>query len=309
MNYAAFLPMFLTLPQGITLSPTSILRQLRKPDVRKAMPLLALVLSAGAGVLIGGPGAVAFPVPALLWCALSYSLFTTSCLAFAFGAWTLLAIRAGILPVGTEIESRAMLISMRVGVSLVALAPLVVGSVMLARNELMKQLRFLADRDAMTGLHNRRAFLEAGSAALSASIDSDKPVAVMMLDIDHFKSINDRFGHEAGDRVLSAFAEILRGSVRPEDSVGRIGGEEFGIALTDCTVDDAGRVAARINTALRTAETALDGGETIRATVSIGIHLAHDERRLERLLVHADHALYRAKTLGRDRFELSPVQG
>lgn len=91
--------------------------------------------------------------------------------------------------------------------------------------------------------------------------------------------------------------------------MGRIGGEQFGIVLPDCTADEAGVVAARINEALRIAEIALENGQSVRATVSIGIHLARSGRRPDRLLNHADHALYRAKTLGRDHFELSPAHG
>lgn len=307
-NYVAFLPVFLTLPSlkgrrfswsGFSLAGISPMR---------AMPLLALLASAGAGVLIGGPGAVAFPVPALLWCALTYSVFSTACLAFAFGAWTLLSIRIGILPVGTDLASRPMLLSARVGVSLVALAPLVVASVMAARNELLARLQFLADRDAMTGLLNRRAFLEAGNTTLEASIGNGRPTAVMMLDIDHFKAINDRYGHEAGDHVLCAFAVVLAENLRPQDEVGRIGGEEFAVVLPDCSPENAKLVAQRINEALHAKEMVLGHGIKLRVTVSIGVHVEGGEGegyRLDRLLAWADKALYQAKDAGRDRVEFS----
>ncbi|RYY28348.1 MAG: sensor domain-containing diguanylate cyclase [Sphingomonadales bacterium] len=306
VNYTAFLPMLLTLPATTRLKPTAAWRWFVKIDPRRTLPLLALIASAAAAAMVGGPGAIAFPVPALLWCAFTYELFGTTCLAFAFGAWTLLAIRTGIMSVGDDFESRGLLTSLRVGVTFVALTPLIVGSIMAARNALLERLQFLADRDAMTGLRNRRAFLEVGASALVTSLDDAKSAVVMMLDIDHFKSINDRFGHEAGDRVLCAFSGILERNLRPQDTLGRIGGEEFAILLPDCSLEQAIAVAGRINAILRTTPIALASGETVTVTVSIGVHIERDERNLEQLLKRADKALYQAKNSGRDRFELSP---
>lgn len=307
VNYVAFLPMILTLPRASRFNPRAIYARVARFDLKHAMPLAALVASAAAGVLIGGPGAVAVPIPALLWCALTYDLFATSCLAFAYGVWTLLTIRVGLLSVGTgaDIDSRSLLISTRLGVTLIALAPLGVASVMAARNELLDRLRFLADRDAMTGLHNRRAFFEDGRALLRTCVLRAQPATVMILDIDHFKAINDLHGHDAGDRVLAAFADLLDRNVRPQDAVGRIGGEEFAIVLPDCGTAEAVSIAERITSLFRDSTLSLDNGHRIRATVSIGIHVSHGEPTLEQQLARADEALYRAKRGGRDRFELS----
>ncbi len=304
VNHTAFLPMLLTLP-GTVVRPRRRRDLTARFDILSVLPLAALVASIVAGVLIGGPGAVAFPVPALLWCALTYNLFVTSCLAFAFGAWTLLSIQAGVLSVGAALDSRSMLVSTRVGITLIALGPLVVASVMAARDELLEKLRILANRDAMTGLQNRRSFLETGAKILGRLAPGPRPVAVMMLDIDHFKSINDRHGHEAGDHILSSFAEILERNVRPQDTVGRIGGEEFAIVLPDCDPDEAVGVAERINGLLHATAFTVGDGEKLNATVSIGVHVDRQERRLERLLCLADKALYRAKRAGRNRMELS----
>jgi len=304
-NYAAFLPIFLTLPSPSRFVPSVLRRKTKAISRWNILPLLALILSAAGSVLIGGPGAVAFPVPALLWCALTYQLFTTCCLSFVFGAWTMISIRAGIMPVGAELNSRSLLISARLGITLIALAPLVVGIMMAARNELLRQLQQLADHDSMTGLRNRRSFLETGTKALSTSYGTAHPNAVMMLDIDHFKSINDHHGHDAGDHVLVAFARILEQNLRPRDIVGRIGGEEFAVVLPDCSEADAKAVAERISTALRSASVELGNGQQITATVSIGIHMEHGEGKLGHLLTLADQALYRAKNAGRDRVKWS----
>jgi diguanylate cyclase (GGDEF)-like protein len=305
VNYTAFLPMLLTFPSVTRPSFAKVRRRLAQIRPLRVAPLLALVVSGVAGVVIGGPGAVAFPVPALLWCALAYDIFATSCLAFLFGAWTLLAIRAGLIPVGAAFDSRTMLISARVGVTLVALGPLVVASVMAARTEVIKRLHFLADHDAMTGLQNRRSFLETGSSVLSELARDRRSSTVMMLDIDHFKSINDTYGHAAGDRIITGFAEIMARNVRPEDKVGRVGGEEFAVLLSDCTMAEAVVIAQRINDVFRSTSFTLDNGAVVAATVSIGVHMDQGELDLERLLTYADKALYRAKEAGRNRFEIS----
>jgi diguanylate cyclase (GGDEF)-like protein len=303
VNYTAFLPMFLTVPSPSRLRLRRLRFRLRRADAWKVMPLVALAVSAMAGALVGGPGAVAFPVPALLWCALTYSLFFTACLAFAFGAWTLLAIGMGIMPMGDEQVSRSVLISTRFGVTLIALAPLVVASVMAARNDLMEQLRRLAERDALTGLRNRRAFFETGAETLSRSVARGKPAAVLMIDIDHFKSVNDNFGHISGDRVITAVAEMIEKSVRSQDVVGRLGGEEFAVILPDCAADEARQVAERITSTLRSTRIALGADKSIAVTASIGLHVENEDNYIERSLARADKALYRAKNRGRDRFE------
>lgn len=307
VNSMAFLPMILTLPSvGGPLTPRLAIGW---QDVRHAAPIAALALSAAAGILIGGPGALAIPVPALLWCALTYSLFTTSCLAFVYGAWSLLAIRAGILPVGAPFSSRALLLSVRLGVTLIALGPLVVASVTAARNRLLVQLRLQVERDVMTGLRNRRAFLASGTALVAQGASEVRIIAAMMLDIDHFKAVNDRYGHDAGDRVLVRFAEILEANVRPGDVVGRMGGEEFAIILPGCDVEAASAAAARINAVCRQTAFRLEDGREIRVTVSIGVHVGRSDVEVTRLLSHADRALYRAKNGGRDRYEVLAAVG
>lgn len=306
MNYSAFLPVLLTLP---ALGPNTL------QEIRKALlgvtfsqlkPLFALVVSCGAAAVIDGPGAIAFPIPALLWCALSYSLFTTALLALVSGLWTIVAIRTGILWVGPDFDSRSFLVSVRLGVTLMALAPLVVGSVMAARKDLLNQMRLLAETDAMTGLRNRRSFLEEGKAVLQDTSKGRQPVTVMMLDIDHFKSINDTHGHDAGDAVLIEFACLLKRNVRPQDEVGRMGGEEFAIILPGSGRETAATVADRINAMVRAARISLPSGEEVSITVSTGIHVDETGASLESLLTHADKALYQAKKSGRNRAVFSP---
>ena len=201
--------------------------------------------------------------------------------------------------------SHPSLISLRVGTALVALSPLFAASVAAARSEAMGRLKFLAERDIMTGARNRRAFFEVGAVTLAESVRRARPVAVMMVDLDHFKSINDRYGHATGDRVLKVVARTMESALRSDDVIGRLGGEEFAIVLPDCDIVEAMSVGKRINQALRDTKILLESGDAVTVTASIGINLAVEEQSLEYLLNHADKALYRAKQAGRDRVELA----
>ncbi|WHO38879.1 diguanylate cyclase [Sphingobium sp. AP49] len=302
VNYVTFLPMLLTLPEATAWNVRTFAGGLRQLNPRSLLPLAALAASLAGGALAGGPGAALFPIPALLWCGLEYRLFPTACISLMFALWTLFALRTGMLWAPTPLTTRGDLISVRLGISLVAFTPIIVANLVAARNELLARLRLLADHDPMTGLPNRRAFFESGTRTLGLSVESRESVAVMMLDIDHFKSVNDRYGHKAGDQVLVAFGSLLTDNLRAQDIVGRIGGEEFAVVLPDCGVTDAAVVAQRINQALRSATIVVQGKEAIRATVSIGIHAGCYATDLEEALAKADTALYAAKNFGRDRY-------
>jgi diguanylate cyclase (GGDEF)-like protein/PAS domain S-box-containing protein len=158
----------------------------------------------------------------------------------------------------------------------------------------------LANLDPLTGLLNRRAFMERGAALLEEGWRLGRPIAVLMIDADHFKSINDGFGHQAGDDVLRVLADILRSAVRGGDLLGRLGGEEFAIILPGADGPDADRIAERLLADVRQAEVPVSG-RMLAITVSIGISVARRRGTLDDLLAAADRALYAAKTAGRDR--------
>ena len=160
--------------------------------------------------------------------------------------------------------------------------------------------RNFALRDPMTGLLNRRAFLDHAVRHARRRRPGREQLGLLVLDLDHFKSINDRFGHDVGDRMLSQFADISRQCVRPGDLTFRMGGEEFCFLLPDVDADGARAVAERIRS--RFAESAIDvSGVAVRATVSIGIAMADQPGfDLEVLLAGADAAAYEAKARGRN---------
>jgi diguanylate cyclase (GGDEF)-like protein len=162
--------------------------------------------------------------------------------------------------------------------------------------------------DPLTGISNRRAFLQDGEAQLRRQATDPRPTAVMLLDLDNFKSINDRFGHAVGDRVLETFADVSSGCLRRIDLFGRLGGEEFAALLRDTTRERALAVAEEIRTSFAAATREVEG-RSVAATVSIGIVISHDAvLDLSALLAQADHALYRAKDFGRNRVEIASIE-
>ena len=162
--------------------------------------------------------------------------------------------------------------------------------------------------DPLTGVANRRAFLQDGEALLKRQATDPRPIAVMLLDLDHFKSVNDRFGHAIGDRVLEIFADVAGSSMRHVDLFGRLGGEEFAALLRDTTHERALAVAEQIRADFAAATRDVQG-RPVTATVSIGVVISHDAvLDLSALLAQADHALYRAKDLGRNRVEIASIE-
>jgi diguanylate cyclase (GGDEF)-like protein len=161
--------------------------------------------------------------------------------------------------------------------------------------------------DPLTGIANRRAFLqEAGERAMRRSAGA-QATAVLLMDLDNFKSINDRFGHAVGDRVLQIFCETASSQVRPIDLVGRLGGEEFAAVLCDVGRERAMVLAERVRSCFAEAAVEVDG-KPVGATVSIGLVLAQGEPvEIAPLLAQADQALYCAKEAGKNRVEVASL--
>jgi diguanylate cyclase (GGDEF)-like protein len=170
---------------------------------------------------------------------------------------------------------------------------------------LVAELRHRSRHDAVTGLLNRRAMEEALEAQLQRSLRNGEAFAVMMIDIDHFKSINDRHGHATGDRALKQFAAVLRAGVRGVDRVARFGGEEFLALLPDTSLADAQPLAERLREQVAS-QSLVQPQVKLSLTVSIGVaEWRPGSDDVARLLLRADAALYRAKQGGRDRVELA----
>jgi two-component system cell cycle response regulator len=170
----------------------------------------------------------------------------------------------------------------------------------------LRELRELATRDALTGLLNRRAF----DAVLAEEVDRARrlghPLTLVILDLDHFKTINDTHGHAAGDAVLVAAAKVLEAEVRSIDRVARIGGEEFAVVLMETGADEGLIVARRLVDRVRARTVTLESGVSLNFTASAGVAALPAYGEPETTLpAAADKALYAAKNAGRDRAVLA----
>lgn len=170
------------------------------------------------------------------------------------------------------------------------------------RKEMEKELRKLATTDPLTGVNNRRRYNEISERELTRCKRYQHSLCVLLLDADHFKAINDTYGHDAGDRVLQSLANVCIRELRDVDVLGRFGGEEFTVTLPETSIETALEAAERLRISLADTPVMLDDGQMIRYTVSIGAaSLKNASESLTELLNRADSALYKAKEAGRNR--------
>ena len=166
----------------------------------------------------------------------------------------------------------------------------------------------LARRDPLTGVFNRRAFFDADQKARDTAAKNTVSRAILFLDIDHFKMVNDTWGHEGGDAVLVHLARLLQNCTRKSDLISRFGGEEFVVEAVDCETEGAVSLAERILDEIRAAQVSF-GTHSIAYTVSIGIAAGDKSLPTDRLLACADAQLYIAKQNGRDGWRCDPQPG
>lgn len=177
---------------------------------------------------------------------------------------------------------------------------------------LEEQLRTLAGTDALSGLDNRRAFFDKGALILVQARRYERPLSLLMLDIDHFKRVNDEHGHACGDEAIRGVAQVLRSVLRDADLVARVGGEEFCALLPETALESARQAAQRLVDQLRITDLGPTAAGRLRATISVGVAQLRfsdspSPQTLEQLMQAADEALYAAKTSGRDRVVVAPV--
>jgi diguanylate cyclase (GGDEF)-like protein len=165
-----------------------------------------------------------------------------------------------------------------------------------------QEMRSLASYDSLTGLLSRHAFFDNAKNYVSLAKRERRPFSVMIIDLDHFKLINDRYGHPAGDAVLKLFADVTNSVARRSDIVGRLGGEEFAIVLPNTTVAEALEFSARLHTAINNAVLTFKD-KAIKYTASIGLTEfdTGSKDSIDDLLARADLALYQAKHSGRNQ--------
>ncbi|WP_347989748.1 diguanylate cyclase [Methylomonas sp. AM2-LC] len=170
------------------------------------------------------------------------------------------------------------------------------------QKSLQTELEYRAHIDFLTEIANRRYFIELAERELARTRRYQQSLALIMLDLDFFKRVNDEYGHKAGDKVLQMFSSILRNTFRAVDVIGRLGGEEFAVLLPQTDLDGAVELAQRLQENINCTDMRVERAVCLRITVSMGIAvLTEQDTTIEQLLNKADKRLYQAKTLGRNR--------
>ncbi|KKX25720.1 diguanylate cyclase [Rhizobiaceae bacterium LC148] len=227
----------------------------------------------------------------LFWILLSFSLH--------FFPRTILTVGVAA-PAANEFASSSFWLALQFSLAVLG-AALALALLLVAASDTIEDLRRERSLDPLTGLLNRRGFDEIAIEHLHVS--RTWPVSLIVIDIDHFKKVNDSFGHPVGDTVLTTFSRLLLAAARHADVCGRLGGEEFLLLLPDCDAMGARTIAERLRTKVRLTSFN-DLPRDWRVTVSIGIAEARRGEALSDLIARADEALYEAKRAGRDRVRL-----
>jgi len=185
------------------------------------------------------------------------------------------------------------------------LAAVALRKAMAAEQEVRNELRRHAMTDDLTGLANRRETIASLERATASAQRFDRPLALAIIDIDHFKNVNDTHGHPAGDAVIRKVALTASEVMRGQDTVGRLGGEEFAVVLPDCSAQDALAACERLRVAIRETDLELETGHRVFVTLSVGIAVLGRDDTAADMIARADAALYEAKHGGRDRVLLA----
>lgn len=233
-----------------------------------------------------------------------------SAMVGAHGLFVLLRPLAFALAVPRDAGDGALVAALSHIVVLESNAALVLigfGALMLTNEFITNELRHLAEVDPLTNVFNRRAFLTLLDKALSGAQRAQSGLAVLVLDLDHFKNINDTWGHQGGDEALRHFVQVAQRCLRNEDVMGRLGGEEFSIFLPNADGAGGAAVAERLRSLLESTPVPVGGGACAALTVSIGVALAGPADAPDTVLQRADEAMYQAKQRGRNRVEVQAV--
>lgn len=171
------------------------------------------------------------------------------------------------------------------------------------RNQLEQSVN-LAIKDGLTGIFNRRYFDSHIIQMVKIANETGRPLHMLMMDIDHFKKVNDNYGHQAGDEVLKTFAEVLKNNLRVTDLIARYGGEEFALLISDTSQKDAEIAAERVRAKVSELDFYIPGNKIIRNTVSIGMTCYKTGEEVTNFIDRADKALYESKSSGRNRLSI-----
>lgn len=275
----------------------------RRPWVAaEAVVVLAVLVATTAVAFSSRLSVVYLVIPILLWIAFRFQqpgIAVAGLIVSGIAVWSTAHGRGPFIGGSHDAE----LLRAQSYVAVATVTGLVAAALIAERRRAEQRLRRLASQDALTGALNSRGFREELNRWIAYSARYEGRGAVMVIDVDRFKAINDTFGHAIGDETLARLAGLLRGRVRSTDVVGRLGGDEFSVLLPRANEEEAVAVANALCDEVRDRSVVADTGRSISVTISIGVGHFGDGVELDpkRVLANADAALYEAKEAGRDR--------
>jgi diguanylate cyclase (GGDEF)-like protein len=305
VNYIVILPLVLTFPAAALVHAAT-----HRPSAEAwipagaaawrvmMLPFVLLTASLAPAWLMGGLGALTFAMPALIAAALIGDVFVTTLFIAASTAWslTLTVFPANAAALSTPVP---ISVSTLIGLSLLAGGPLVIACATAERKRLYRALHLAMTHDDLTDAYRRGEFMRLAELDIVAAARDEQPSSLLMMDLDHFKRLNDTFGHRAGDAALIDFAATVCGCVGDGALFGRLGGEEFALLLPGDAAEASAEVAEEIRARQEDHTQQIAGG--LGTTVSIGVACSPtSEASLTDLLSAADEALYRAKATQRN---------
>jgi len=279
----------------------------RRPSVRaEAVALLAVLVGVDVVAFAAGQKIVYTIFPVLFWIAYRYRQPGTAIAGLITSGMAVYFTAHGQGPFMGGSEDTELLRSQTFA-GVATITGLLIAALATERRHAEEELRHRAEHDPLTGLVNSRRFTEELNRCISYNARYRGEGAVMVLDLDHFKRVNDALGHTAGNELLARVAHLLRARLRETDVVGRWGGDEFTVMLPQTSEEDAVRVATDLRQMIASEAAIVSGGERLALTVSIGVALFGDGDGLEpeQVLRTADAAMYRAKEAGRNQLALS----
>ncbi|ANF81774.1 hypothetical protein A3K93_05955 [Acinetobacter sp. NCu2D-2] len=303
LNFVMLVPILISFP-GFKKIYSKVLQSWKQvwkiQDFYIFLPCIAVIISCVLTHYYFGPGALFYPLATMMWAAAVYSLFNIS-LITTFVCLTLYHSLSGIYLQSVDTNFVYPMISIRVRLIILGITTLYIAVMNLHRRRIFNEIEHLAGHDSLTETLNRRRFIELAEQLLLRT--KNYPLSIMMLDIDHFKKLNDQYGHTYGDLALQKFAQTVQSNLRMDDLFCRIGGEEFSILLTQTNREEVAKIAERIRNSVEDLEIYTDKGLKIKITVSIGIKYCENlnQAGLQSLLTAADEALYVSKSHGRNQ--------
>ncbi|MDR0238243.1 diguanylate cyclase [Acinetobacter sp.] len=303
LNVIAFLPIVLAIPNQNTIQNYFQEYKQQPLQTEILLPFLGVVLSVILTHFFIGPGAIMFPIAALIWAALSYNLFFVSIINCGVCMLLYNALTSYYITQSPDAYLETTL-SVRIGLFMLALGPLTLTIISRNRQKLYHQILYLANHDGLTTTLNRRYFYEESERTIAKNTEKTAhSVTILLIDLDHFKKINDQYGHVIGDYVLQEFSRQVKAQIRSHDLFGRLGGEEFAILLKDLTLEQSIAIAQRICNTVFNTPIHLDDQRSFNISVSIGLSYQTLPYCVpfQQLIKRADDALYLAKEKGRNQ--------